>query len=161
MKPGGDITEFPHGGIALPPLADRAASLAAPLAAPRIVLSPSTWRVRDFYELTKPRMNLLVVITTLVGFYMAIGRVAQINWLLLLHTIVGTALTAAGASILNQYVEREHDLKMPRTSDRPIPAGRILPMEALVLGVMLGAGGVLYLAAFVNTLTSLLGALTL
>ncbi len=113
----------------------------------------------DFYELTKPRMNFLVVITTMVGFYMA-ARVG-IDWLLLLHTLLGTALTAAGASVLNQYVERDVDKLMPRTMNRPVPAGRVTPLAALAYGVGLGAAGVVYLALAVNPLTALLGALTL
>ena len=71
-------------------------------------------RLADFYELTKPRMNFLVVITTMVGFCMA-WRTGPMNLLLLLHTVVGTALTAACAAVLNQVIEREQDAKMPRT----------------------------------------------
>src|SRR5437588_7406659 len=99
MKTATSITSFPHGAIALPPLVDRAAHRTAPVVAP-----PS--RLRDFYELTKPRMNALVVVTTGVGFYLAAPRLAAINWPLFLHTILGTILTAAGASVLNQYIER-------------------------------------------------------
>src|SRR5687768_2565652 len=79
--------------------------------------SPSRWV--DFYELTKPRMNFLVVATTVVGFYMAAR--SGTNWLALVHAIIGTALTAAGASVLNQYIERDLDARMPRTKDRPLP----------------------------------------
>jgi protoheme IX farnesyltransferase len=126
----------------------------APVAATR---TPS--RLTDFYELTKPRMNFLVVLTTMVGFYMASGR--RIDWLLLLHTVLGTALTAAGASVLNQFIERDLDRLMPRTKNRPLPAGRILPAEALLLGIAFGVIGVAYLAVFVNALTASLGAITL
>ena len=155
MKPATDITEFPHGGMALPPLVDRAIRRAAESEA----RTPS--RLRDFYELTKPRMNLLVVITTLVGFFMAAKNTAILNWALLAHVIFGTALTAAGASVLNQYVERDLDRLMPRTANRPLPTGRIQAIEALSLGVAFSAVGVLYLAIFVNPLTALLGAATL
>src|SRR5947207_2112006 len=103
-------------------------------------------RLRDFYELTKPRMNLLVVLTTTVGFYMA--SMAGIDWLLLLHTVIGTALTAAGAAVLNQLVERDFDKLMPRTRNRPIPAGRVTSFAALVFGSILGISGVGYLASF-------------
>jgi protoheme IX farnesyltransferase len=154
MKPASDITEFPHGSMALPPLIDHGVRFQ--LGAPAI---PT--RARDFYELIKPRMNLLVVLTTLVGFYMATPTFAPLNWLLLFHTILGTALTAAGASVLNQYVERDLDGKMPRTANRSLPTGRIQPLEALIMGVTLGIAGVLYLLAKVNPLTSLLGAVTL
>jgi protoheme IX farnesyltransferase len=118
---------------------------------------PSRWV--DYYELTKPRMNFLVVITTMVGFYMAAH--AGIDWLLLLHTLLGTAATAAGASVLNQFIERDIDKLMPRTTDRPLPAGRVAPIEALIYGVCLGIAGTTYLAVTVNALTALLGAITL
>jgi protoheme IX farnesyltransferase len=119
--------------------------------------APSKWV--DFYELTKPRMNFLVLITTLVGFYMA-GQ-ARIDWRLLLATLVGTAMTAAGASVLNQVVERDLDARMPRTRNRPLPAGRVGVGEAWVFGVALAVGGVATLALCVNVLTALLGAFTL
>src|SRR4051812_49849488 len=95
----------------------------SPTSAEASVVSHAPSRWVDYYELTKPRMNFLVVITTMVGFYMAAE--AGIDWLLLLHTLLGTALTAAGASVLNQYVERDIDKLMPRTMDRPVPAGRV------------------------------------
>ena len=116
-------------------------------------------RLNDFYELTKPRMNLLVVLTTTVGFYMA--SVGPIDWLLLLHTVIGTALTAAGAAVLNQLVERDLDRLMPRTKNRPLPGGRVSPIEALLYGVVLGVSGVSYLGFCVNPLTAMLGAVTL
>jgi len=116
-------------------------------------------RLHDFYELTKPRMNLLVVLTTTVGFYMA--STAAIDWLLLMHTVIGTALTAAGAAVLNQLVERDFDKLMPRTRNRPLPAGRISPIEALLFGAALGIAGIAYLAVLVNVLTAVLGAITL
>jgi heme o synthase len=127
---------------------------AVPAAATRV---PS--RLADFYELTKPRMNFLVVITTMVGFYLA--STGGLQWVLLLSTLIGTALTAAGASVLNQYVEREHDRLMPRTRNRPLPADRLAPSEALIFGVTLGVTGVVYLALTVNMLTALLGGFTL
>jgi heme o synthase len=152
MKPATDITEFPHGAVALPPLVDRAGHPAA---------RATPTRVRDFYELTKPRMNALVVVTTGVGFYAAVRGIGEVDWLLLLNTILGTMLTAAGASVLNQYVERDLDKQMRRTAHRPLAAGRIAPVEALLFGVILSAAGVLYLAKLVNPLTALLGAFTL
>jgi protoheme IX farnesyltransferase len=158
MKPATHISDLSHGGMALPPLVDRAArtSTETAVTAP---IAPSL--LRDFYELTKPRMNFLVVITTAVGFYAATAKAAHLNWVLLIHAVLGTALTAAGASVLNQYVERDLDGKMPRTANRPLPTGRISEISALLLGVILGAAGVLYLTAFVNPLTALLGAVTL
>jgi protoheme IX farnesyltransferase len=130
----------------------------APASAPAAaVAAPS--RLADFYELTKPRMNFLVVITTMVGFYVASrGRV---DWVLLAHTLLGTAITAAAASVLNQLIERDFDALMPRTRNRPLPAGRIAPREARAAGVVLGVGGIAYLALLVNPLTAVLGFVTL
>jgi len=116
-------------------------------------------RLGDYLELAKPRLNLLVVVTTAVGFYMGAG--ANVVWMQMLHAIIGTALTAAGASVLNQLLERHHDGLMARTRNRPLPAGRVQPIEALVLGVILGVGGTAYLSYLVNPLTALLGAFTL
>jgi protoheme IX farnesyltransferase len=148
MKPASDITEFSQalatGGSAGGQI-DRAD-----------LSSPS--RVRDFYELTKPRMNFLVVCTTAVGYAMAPHHG---HWTTLLHTILGTALTAASASVLNQLVEREYDALMPRTRNRPLPGGRVTPAEALAWGAVLGVAGVAYLLLMVNLLTALLGAFTL
>src|SRR5258706_8512108 len=115
MKPASDITEFSQalatGGASQVDRAD--------------LSSPS--RLRDFYELTKPRMNFLVVATMAVGYAMAPHHG---HWITLLHAIVGTAMTAASASVLNQLVEREYDALMPRTRNRPLPGGRVLPGEA-------------------------------
>ena len=134
------------------------AVLPAPLVSQDVSARPS--RLADFYELTKPRMNFLVVVTTMVGFFMGVRRGFG-DWALLAHCLVGTALAAAGASVLNQYVERGYDALMRRTADRPLPAGRVSPVEALLLGVILSVGGTLYLAALVNPLTAALGAVTI
>ena len=124
-------------------------------------LTPSrAARLVDFYELTKPRMNFLVLITTMVGYCLA-SRAGEVNWARLFHTLLGTALTAAAASVLNQFIERRFDALMPRTRNRPIPTGRIAPREALSLGVLLAVFGVAYLAIAVNALTAGLGAITL
>ena len=127
---------------------------------PRTTMAaPAPSRLVDFYELTKPRMNFLIVITTMVGFCLA-SR-GRLDWLLLIHTLLGTAMTAAAASVLNQLVERDLDAKMPRTRNRPLPAGRIAPREALVMGVALGVTGIAYLALLVNPLTAVIGFATL
>ena len=100
-------------------------------------------RMADFVELTKPRITFLVLITTLVGFYM--GSRDGLNFLLLFHTILGTALVASGASALNQYFERDLDARMVRTRRRPLPDGRLVPNEALVFSAAISVAGVLYL----------------
>src|SRR5206468_7586798 len=140
MQMANDILEAPESSAAI--------ETSAPL------------RVADFYELTKPRMNFLVIITTMVGFYMA-SAPGEINWLRLLHTLLGTAFTAAAASVLNQLIERRFDALMPRTRNRPLVTGRIAPSEALLFGVALGIVGVAYLAILVNSITAILGAVTL
>src|SRR3954470_22859743 len=82
-------------------------------------------RLVDLYALTKPRMNFLVVITTMIGYLLVTKRGGSTDWLLLFHTLMGTTLCAASAAVLNQVIERDIDAKMPRTRNRPIPAGRI------------------------------------
>ena len=126
-----------------------------------LVLAPTGLRSRlgDFYELTKPRMNFLVVVTTMVGYYMAAR--AWGDWTRVVYTLVGTALTAAGSSVLNQYAERDLDLLMRRTAKRPLPGRRVRPADALLYGVALSVAGMAVLAFFVNPLTALLGAITL
>lgn len=116
-------------------------------------------RISIFLELTKARLTFLVLVTTFVGYCMAASGVW--NWMLLLHAMCGTGLLAAGAAALNQYVERDLDLRMDRTKDRPLPSGQMNPVDALFLGVALSVAGLLYLAFLVNVLTSFLGVFTL
>src|SRR5262245_59734301 len=113
----------------------------------------------EFFALTKPRITFLVLITTLVGFYM--GSRQPMNLLLLLHTIVGTGLVASGASAFNQFFERDLDARMVRTRNRPLPDGRLFENEALIFSSIISIAGVAYLMFFVNVLTGALGAATL
>ena len=122
------------------------------------VEAPRPRVVRDYLELSKSRIVLMVLITTAAGFLFASHRVAP---LLLVHTLIGTALVAAGTNALNQYVEREHDGKMHRTRMRPLPAGRITPRAALWFSSAIAVIGTLYLGLLVNWLTAALGAFTL
>jgi protoheme IX farnesyltransferase len=148
--------------VAAPELLDLPADDdAAPTISVARVMPERVSRLRDYYELTKPRMNFLVVVTTMVGYYMSVRFGMAGHWALLFHTLLGTALTAAGASVLNQYVERDLDTLMPRTANRPLPAGRLNPLEALAFGVLLSIAGTLYLSVMVNALTAALGAFTL
>jgi protoheme IX farnesyltransferase len=112
-----------------------------------------------FSELVKARLTLLVLITTLVGFY--VGARGAMDWALMIHTLLGTALLACGAAALNQLIEREHDAKMRRTEGRPLPSGRLQPDTVLLFGGFSSMAGLIYLALGVNLLTSLLGAVTL
>jgi len=110
-------------------------------------------------DLVKARLTFLVLLTTLVGFY--VGVRGAMDYLLMTHTLLGTALVACGAAALNQLWEREHDARMRRTADRPLPSGRMQPETVLVFGGACSVGGLIYLAFAVNVLTSLLGAITL
>jgi heme o synthase len=110
-------------------------------------------------ELFKMRLTTLVLLTTLVGFYL--GSRAPVSWMLMFHTLFGTALLASGAAALNQWLECEHDAKMRRTQDRPLPSGRLTADAVLMIGGACGILGLIYLALTVNLLTAILGALTI
>lgn len=112
-----------------------------------------------YSELFKARLTFLVLVTTLVGFYL--GSQGPLDYARLLHTMLGTTLLAAGASALNQLWEREHDAKMRRTQDRPLPSGRLQPPTVLLVGCATSLLGLLQLAVAVNLLTAALGAATL
>jgi len=131
---------------------------AAPLGAttPRAAVRS---RGADFVSLTKPRLNTLVLVTTAAAYYLGNGH--RLPLTLLVHTMVGTALVAGGASALNQYLERERDRRMRRTRLRPLPDSRLAPQDALWFGVLLAALGTAELAMFVNLLTSVIAAVTL
>lgn len=113
----------------------------------------------DFAELVKARLTLLVLLTTAVGYYLA--AVGPINPVGLFHAVFGTALAAAGAAALNQWWERRLDALMHRTKTRPIPAGRMLPSDALILGCLLSLAGVIYLTIKCNALSAALAAATI
>jgi heme o synthase len=113
----------------------------------------------DYWALTKPEVNFLVLITTTAAFYLA-SRNGAVRFLTLIHILVGTLLVASGAGTLNQFLERSFDAKMRRTVRRSVAAGRVSPVNALLFGIALSVAGVLYLAA-VNILTALLAGLTL
>jgi len=110
-------------------------------------------------ELFKMRLTTLVLLTTLVGFYL--GTRGPVSYGLMCSTLLGTALLAAGASALNQLLELEHDAKMRRTQDRPLPSGRLTPEAGLIIGGICAGAGLIWLALTVNLLTALLGAVTL
>jgi heme o synthase len=102
----------------------------------------------DLVALTKPRVVLMIVVSTLVGYY--VGLTASADWTRLVHLAVGTALAAAGTLALNQYWERDVDARMERTRARPLPDGRLMPLEALAFGGAITALGIMDLAAFVG-----------
>lgn len=113
----------------------------------------------DLMTLTKARLSLLVIITTFVGFCMASG--ASLDWMQLLHAIGGTTLAAAAAGVLNQRIEIKVDRLMERTRHRPLPAGRMKPAVALVLGIALGGTGTAWLWLTTNALAAALAAATI
>ena len=115
--------------------------------------------VMDYVQLTKPRITFLVIVTTFIGFLLA--SAGPIEYGLLFHTMLGTAMVAAGASALNMVLESDADARMKRTENRPIPSGRLSSLQALSFGAILSATGLLYLVIFVNPLTSALAAVTI
>jgi protoheme IX farnesyltransferase len=127
-------------------------SLPAPSAAEKPMVSV-------LCDLVKARLTFLVLLTTLVGFYL--GTRGAVDYWLLVHSLLGTTLLACGAAALNQLWEREHDALMRRTADRPLPSGRMQPETVLIFGGACAVAGLLYLAFAVNLITSLLGAVTL
>src|SRR5580692_6965412 len=110
-------------------------------------------------DLTKARLTALVLLTTLVGFYL--GWSGTMDYLLMFNTLAATALVASGAAALNQLLEREYDAKMRRTQNRPLPSGRLQPTTVMLFGGITSVTGLVYLALAVNLLTSVLGAVTL
>lgn len=115
--------------------------------------------IRDLAELVKARLTLLVLLTTAVGFYL--GGDNPINYAALLHTVFGTAAAAAGVAALNQWWEYKLDALMQRTRSRPVPAGRMRPRDAAILGSALSIFGVAYLAFVCNALSAALAAITI
>lgn len=101
-------------------------------------------RIADYVQLTRPRLGAMVLFTVAVGYFIGAGKDARL--IVLLNTLFGTALVAAGASALNQWMERKTDARMKRTANRPLPAGRLHPAEAFGFGALLGIGGTAYLA---------------
>jgi len=116
-------------------------------------------KLRDYYTLTKPEVNLLILMTTSAGYYLAARGPLRIAGLL--NTLVGTLLVASGTATLNQWMERVWDGLMRRTASRPLPAGRISAREAFWFGTLLSVAGGLYLALAVNRLSALLATSTL
>ncbi len=116
-------------------------------------------RLADYWTLTKPEVNFLVLVSTLVGFYLA-SR-GGLDFSRLFHTLMGTLLVASGTGTLNQYIERQSDKQMRRTANRPLPAGRLGSAEALWFGIVLAGLGGWELWVFANPLASSLALLTL
>jgi protoheme IX farnesyltransferase len=116
----------------------------------------------DYWALTKPEVNFLILITTGVGFYLGCGNEARaLSFLGLFNTLLGTLLVASGTGTLNQYIERKFDAQMRRTARRPAAEGRLKPAAVLAFGIALAGTGSVYLAIAVSPLSSALAILTL
>jgi protoheme IX farnesyltransferase len=116
----------------------------------------------DYWALTKPEVNFLILITTFAGFYLGCADAGrQFSFLALFNTLLGTLLVASGTATLNQYFERQFDAQMRRTSRRPLAAGRLEPSAVLAFGILLSVAGSIYLAVAAGVLASLLALLTL
>ena len=113
-----------------------------------------TSKFRDYYTLTKPEVNLLILMTTSAAYYLASRGPFRIVGLI--NTLVGTLFVASGTATLNQWMERVWDGQMRRTANRPLPSGRLSAREALIFGILLSFAGGLYLAFAVNGLAALL-----
>jgi protoheme IX farnesyltransferase len=112
-----------------------------------------------YYTLTKPEVNLLILMTTSAGYYLASSGPTRV--LGLINTLIGTLLVASGTATLNQWMERVWDGQMRRTASRPLPSQRVSSVEALIFGVLLSIAGGLYLLVTVNALSALLAIGTL
>jgi protoheme IX farnesyltransferase len=122
-------------------------------------VAPVKGWVAVYADLVKARLTMLVLLTTLVGFY--VGYRGPMDYALMFHALFGTALVASGAAALNQLLEREYDARMRRTAGRPLPSGRLQPVTVMLFGGICSLVGTLYLALLVNPLTSVLGAISL
>ena len=109
-------------------------------------------RAASYLELTKPRVVTMVLLTTLVGFYL--GSAEHFNFWLAINTLAGTAMAAGGTLALNQYIERGTDARMHRTQHRPLPEGRLTPPEALWFGAITTAAGLVWLLLATNALAA-------
>jgi protoheme IX farnesyltransferase len=114
--------------------------------------------VADLIALTKPRVVLMILVTTVVGYY--VGLSGAPDYAKLVHLLVGTLLAAGGTLALNQYWERDVDARMERTRVRPLPEGRLAPLEALLFGTAVTVAGLGYLGAFVSPMVLLMTAVT-
>lgn len=114
--------------------------------------------MKEYIELTKPRVTWLILMSTAVGFWFGIP--ASWQWMVLFHALLGTGLIASGTFTLNQWYERDADAKMRRTEKRPLPSGRMLPGKALWFGILLSVAGFIELYFGANPLTAWLGLFT-
>lgn len=115
--------------------------------------------MKPYIELTKPRITWLILMSTAIGY--VFGSQTGFDWVLLLHTLMGTALIASGTATFNQWYEHRADALMNRTKGRPIPSGLVTPKQAFIWGLFLSVAGFAELWLGVNPLTALAGLFTL
>ncbi len=121
--------------------------------------APLRSTILDYFSLAKPEITFLVTISSVAGFIL--GTVGEVQTATLIALIVGVALSSAGGAALNHYIERDKDKEMKRTDNRPLPTGRVKPLNALILANVLSIAGIAILLIFCNILTSLLAGLTI
>ena len=121
--------------------------------------SPAKSTLAAFFELTKPRIIILILISTALGYYL--GESGTINNLKFIYTMLGTAVLAGAAGTINHCIEKDLDILMDRTKSRPIPAGLISSQTALYFGLVQSIVGFIVLWIFVNKLTAMLGLTTI
>jgi heme o synthase len=118
-------------------------------------------RVRDYAELTKARVTILIVLTAWCGYFLGAHKLGVSSWSLgLVHALLGVALVSSGTAALNEVLESSVDARMRRTAQRPVPSGRMTRAHAATVGLALTLGGSAYLAIYANLLTGLLVFLT-
>ncbi len=147
----------PHGSVSVPP-----GRVPAPAGA-LVAVSVARDRRRvltDLIGLTKPRVVVMVLVTTAVGYYVGLPAIDVAVWAGMVHLLVGTLLAAGGTLALNQYLERDVDALMTRTRVRPLPDGRLQPLEALLFGSAITGLGLVYTAALVSVPAALVTAAT-
>jgi len=130
-------------------------SVAAPVGR-AVAVAPS--RLADYVELTKPRIAVMALFTVAAGYLLGAGSAVQAG--VLLHTLLGAGLVAAGGSALNQLMERRTDSRMRRTANRPLPGGRLSAEEVAVFGAVLGGVGLAYLLGTVSVAATVAAGLT-
>ncbi len=155
MRPGTGLRTRPGGKHRLLGVRQRRASGRA--SDPGVVRVGA--KLRAYWQLTKPGITRLVLVTTAAGFYLASRD--GLDFLLLFHTLLGTGLVAGGTNALNQHWERDVDSRMKRTRGRPLPTGRLDPREALVFSTAISVVGIAYLARTVNVEAALIVTLSL
>lgn len=116
-------------------------------------------KLHDYYVLTKPEVNLLILMTTSAGYYLGLRGPFQVSGFI--NTLIGTLLVASGTATLNQWMEKQWDGQMRRTSRRPIPDGRVSSSEAFIFGVLLSVIGGIFLITLVNRMSAVLAVSTL